>query len=500
MMDDVTGDGSYEVIVATRQTRQEESEPSPIPPHAGFRRMVITLRGSINRPQFHNWGLNGNCGEATNSDDVKGKQGKQRNKKQKVVRKIGKAVGNVVKAAVKAGAVRAAATALGAPGPAAMIAHKLAMRITGSGDYTLSESPEVNSLFKGSKNFCSPNPSFRMISASSVRVSHSEFVTDILTPSVLGTTEILGFRVNPGLSNLFSYLSNIAQGYEEYMFHGLVFELRPMLSGYVGSGNIGSVCMTMEYNSLGALYPTKSAIENSDFAVSARLDKGLVYGVECAKGTRNANTYFIRNGAIIASPLAFDFGELVLGLFPGSTVPASTHAFELWAHYDVELIRPRVSLSRYGWYSIVRTGIANDKTLGTTTSQSQGAGSCTWYSVTDSSTFSFNNHTPGDVIMCTFSWYGALVTEPEAPAFTLVGCQEVKAFDGLQWASINSTPDTGNSGRLIMTLCVAITASVGDTTPHILFGGGSYGTSWTFSGFIAAVGSNFTSFKAVDTF
>jgi len=215
-------------------------------------------------------------------------------------------------------------------------------RLIGSGDYATNLSDVgSNSLvrYSGASEYASFADS-----KTSVRLRHREYLQDVFAGGS-STFSNTTFSINPGLSNTFPFLAQIAGNFEEYHMHGLVFEFVSTTSPYNSSAAMGSVIMAMEYNASSPPYTSKPQMENSDFAVSARPDKSLIYGVECANNA--SNNYYIRSGST-ALPLT----TTDLGLFNIATltpIPAGTTLGELWVSYDVELFRPHISPDRAGY-------------------------------------------------------------------------------------------------------------------------------------------------------
>lgn len=222
-----------------------------------------------------------------------------------------------------------------------MLAQRFS-KLIGTGDYSTNLSDVAhNSLVKysGASEYASFSDS-----KTSVRLRHREYLQDVFvgTSGVFSNT---AFAINPGLSNTFPFLSQIAGNFEEYHMHGLVFEFVSTTSPYNSTSAMGSVIMAMEYNANSPLYTSKPQMENSDFAVSARPDKSMIYGVECANNA--TNNYYVRQGSGTLPLTTTDIGTFqVATLTPLAT---GVTLGELWVSYDVELFRPHVSASRFGY-------------------------------------------------------------------------------------------------------------------------------------------------------
>lgn len=230
------------------------------------------------------------------------------------------------------------------------LANKLS-RFIGSGDYAVSDTPQTNSLFVGSKPL--ENGSF---SPQDVVFSHREYIGDI-SGAGPGTTNFQTYQINPGLDATFPFLSSMAQNYEEYEFMGLIFEYVPLISPYSTANYMGKIVMTMSYNPAAPPFSSVTQLENSAYAISTRPDKGLVYGVECAKFSQNS--FFTRYGT--ASPItAYDIGLLQLAI---AGVPTTGIQGELWVTYNVRLKTPRVTPFNYGYYHSIYNGTGTSMPL-----------------------------------------------------------------------------------------------------------------------------------------
>lgn len=202
--------------------------------------------------------------------------------------------------------------------------------IFGSGDYSLvGDLPRSNVLMNGAQV-----PQFSTTSATNV-VCHREYLGDIL-----GTTAFTNqlFPLNPGIGNTFPWLSTIAQNYQEYKFHGLIFEFRSLITDFVTGGAPGVVIMATNYNSDLPAYTTKQQMENSEYAVATKPTLHLIHGVECMPAQTVLPQSYVRVGAV---PVGQDLRTYDLGNFQLATQgnPAQLLG-ELWVTYCVEFFKP----------------------------------------------------------------------------------------------------------------------------------------------------------------
>lgn len=276
-------------------------------------------------------------------------------------------------------------------------------RLIGTGDYESNET-YANSLIKGA---ATPNISFGK-TALAIRVKHREFLGDIYTGAVAGAFTNYAYAVNAGLRNTFPYLSQLASNYEEYCFHGLVFEFISTASPYSAASALGSNVAAMEYNAAAPLFTSKFAMENSTAAISGRLDKNLMYGVECASNSNVQNCYYVRNGVSSLPLTTTDLGNFQFAVAPAAGVPTNSVVGELWVTYDCSLDRPILNLDDVGFFHAYRTVVAAASTpLGSTASFTRSSGSLSGSTVT-STTLSFASCNIGDLLLISVTWTGAV--------------------------------------------------------------------------------------------
>ena len=202
--------------------------------------------------------------------------------------------------------------------------------IFGSGDYEMvGQNPSYNVLTNGAQI-----PKFSTTRATNV-VSHREYLGDIT-----GTTAFTNrkFPINPGSAITFPWLSTIAQNYQQYRIHGLIFEFRPLITDFVTSGAPGVVVMATNYNADEPVYTTKQAMENSEYAVSVKPTCNLMHGVECAANQSVLSELYVRPAGL-SSNLDLKFTDLGNFQFASQGNPTQLLG-ELWCSYTIEFFKP----------------------------------------------------------------------------------------------------------------------------------------------------------------
>lgn len=318
------------------------------------------------------------------------------------------------------------------------LAKALTSRIIGSGDYQTNVS--VNELIKPPGGLASA--SFGE-DATTIRLRRREFLADVLAPSTPGTFTNYSYPINAGMRSSFPFLSQLAANYEEYCFDGLVFEFISSASPYVTASSLGTVIASMAYNASSPPFTNKYTMENSAAAISTRIDKNLMYGVECAKGSNPQNCYYVRSGASTLPLTTTDLGNFQLAVAPATTVPANAVLGELWVTYDVILHRPVLSNDRFGYFHNVRTGVNNTTVLGNSSvSGPYNRGAMNMKVTTGVNTsLSFSDAVVGDIYQIDLYWISTtnLASAPVVPGFNAAGssgCQVVNTYVGTPVAGL----------------------------------------------------------------
>jgi hypothetical protein len=202
--------------------------------------------------------------------------------------------------------------------------------IFGSGDYQLAGAvPQYNVLANGAQI-----PKFSSTHATNI-VCHREYLGDIMGTVAFNNTS---YPLNPGMADTFPWLSSIADNYQEYKFHGVIFEFRPLITDFVTGGAPGVVVMATNYNADLPVYTTKQIMENSEYAVSVKPTNALIHGVECSPVQTDPNIKYVRNGALASGQdlKNYDWGNFQ---FATQSNPVQNLG-ELWVSYCVEFYKP----------------------------------------------------------------------------------------------------------------------------------------------------------------
>lgn len=175
-------------------------------------------------------------------------------------------------------------------------------------------------------------------------ITHKEYLQDVFGPSQSGFTNQL-IPINPGLTESFPFLSQIAANYEEYELEQLVFEFHSTVdAGNATNGATGTIIMATNYNPDQAGFVSKEAMMQYHGGVSGRITEDVVHGVECDP-RKNAGSHqkFVRTNGLSNQQLKdFDLGNFQFGIVNIPTGFKNSQIGELWVHYKVRLSKPRL--------------------------------------------------------------------------------------------------------------------------------------------------------------
>lgn len=215
----------------------------------------------------------------------------------------------------------------------------------GMGEYTVS-----NQLVSGAQNAFQV-PSFTPGSdGASVCISHKEYVGNIYAPSATGAFVNQAYQINPGLENLFPWLSQVAVNYEEYDLKQCMFTFRSTVSDYnSGTGQCGQVIMATQYNASLEPFSDKLTMMSYDSANSSKTTEHQVHGVECdPRKLSGSPGKYVRWQPLDQDQdiKEYDHAQFNIAIadIPAGFVNQSIG--ELWISYTVELRKPKLVVNK----------------------------------------------------------------------------------------------------------------------------------------------------------
>lgn len=211
-------------------------------------------------------------------------------------------------------------------------AQALFRSVTGMGAYDVSK----NAVLRPEQV-----PLFKPMSNGSIMVAFREFMTDVISGPA-NTFNIETYEIQPGLGSSFPWLSEIADNFNEWQPHGIVYEYRSMSANALDSTNtaLGQVIMATEYNPLNPVYASKQQMEQSYFSSSCQPSCSMMHPIECdPKQTREL--FNTRNGSNIQGDIRlYDIGRFSIAT--NGMQGANVNCGELWVTYMIEFHKPKL--------------------------------------------------------------------------------------------------------------------------------------------------------------
>lgn len=282
-------------------------------------------------------------------------------------------------------------------------------QIMGSGDYQITGPPPEYNVLTAPAQI----PQFSTTHSTNI-ICHREYLGDIAGTASFDNTL---YPLNPGISSTFPWLSSVADNYQEYKFHGLVFEFRSLITDFVTSGAPGVVVMATNYNADVPEYATKQQMENSEFAVSVKPTNNLIHGIECSSKETTIPQRYVRTGTVPANQdlRLYDYGNFQ---FATQSNPLQNLG-ELWVSYCVEFFKPILKPDVVGspmTGHTVRTAASNASPCGLIQQSLSGD-----IGLSSTGTFVSYNATPGAIYVITFNWTGVSTVGITGGVFNTTG-------------------------------------------------------------------------------
>lgn len=182
-------------------------------------------------------------------------------------------------------------------------------------------------------------------SSNGVRIRHREYIRDIFSAQ---SFTLINYFLNPGLSDTFPWLCTIAANFEQYKFHGLIFEFRSTSADALNSTNtaLGTLIMGTDYNPASANFINKQQMEQNEWTTSSKPSCSFMHPIECAPSQAAVKLWFVRTGDV---PSGLDQRLYDLANFQiAATVSGDSLRIVLWlncplTHRVLKLLRTLVS-------------------------------------------------------------------------------------------------------------------------------------------------------------
>jgi len=229
------------------------------------------------------------------------------------------------------------------------------MKILGKGEYQLRRNTIARDLTNSQVPYVHG-------AKESIRFRHREYLGDLVSPVTAATFATQTYYVNPGISYTFPFLSPIAQQFQEYRFHGLVFEYKSTSAVAINSTNIGMgvVAMCAQYRSDAPTFTNKLTMMNEMWSVDGRPSDCFMLPIECAPHETPIDCLYVRGSAVGATDNVkfYDLAKVTVAM---TGIPVVEQVIgELWVSYDVELFKPQAASILDTYQSMTEFTIAGE--------------------------------------------------------------------------------------------------------------------------------------------
>lgn len=242
--------------------------------------------------------------------------------------------------------------------------------ITGMGDYRIGRKSYSDSRYlTGSHGFKKDygkmggvqhtrrgQPKVKM-EKGTMNISHCEYLGTLISAGATGSNNFLAqsYAINPGNSGTFPWLSSTAINFQEYKFHKLVFEYRPLVSESTSTSSntltsMGAVAIATQYNSILGPYNNYQQMAESDFAVTIKPSEHALHAIECnARYNPLGIQYVSAQTSLTVGANNSDIRMQNLGIvtFASNNIPVASNTSvplgEIWVHYEITLEKPQIN-------------------------------------------------------------------------------------------------------------------------------------------------------------
>lgn len=199
--------------------------------------------------------------------------------------------------------------------------------------------------YKVSSNTVAGSGSIPTFGDDSIRVRRKEYLGDIIS-SVLYQTAV--YPINPGVSTTFPWLSVLAQNFEEYEIHGLVFSFISTSAVALSTSDpaLGKVMMATEYNVDAQPFDSARAMMTTLFSNYGKPSDSLDHAIECKRSAGITRNLLVRSGPVppAAAKQLYDLGNFQIST---EGMQTASNIGGLWVTYDVTFRKPILSVDSF---------------------------------------------------------------------------------------------------------------------------------------------------------
>jgi len=178
-------------------------------------------------------------------------------------------------------------------------------------------------------------------SSGKARIQHREWIGPLSSTTAFNVVQ---YSINPGLANVFPWLSSVAENYASYRILGMVIEFHslasPAASSYVG---LGEVMMAVDFNPAANLPTSQQVMEQFQNLCSVKSSDNGLLPVECAPDGSGCplRSLFVRTTTPVSGTSVTAYDHAVLFIATTGCPTGGINIGNVYVTYDIEFFNPQ---------------------------------------------------------------------------------------------------------------------------------------------------------------
>jgi hypothetical protein len=250
-------------------------------------------------------------------------------------------------------------------------------RLLGRGAYTLRKNSVMRSSTQMPRMSAAPDGGFV--------VTSREFIMDIAASGQTAWSITSSINLNPGLAQVFSFLSQLGVAFEEYEFDQFVVVYEPSSGSVSTTQALGTVQLATQYDLQDAAFGSQTEMLDYEYSTTNRPDFAMLHPIECDPRQNQIARFYVRSGLLAGTTTtvdprynAYDIGRLIVAQ-AGVPAAAGTVLGKLFFSYTCRFLKPKLygGLASYNLlhdaFTFTTTYVSNTLTAVSTPTNSANA-------------------------------------------------------------------------------------------------------------------------------
>jgi len=185
--------------------------------------------------------------------------------------------------------------------------------------------------------------------------SHKEFLFDIAASGSTAWSITNTFNLNPGLANVFTYVSQIAVAFEEWEADQIVIVIEPSSGALSTTQALGTLQVATQYDLQDAAFASQAEMLDYEYATTNRPDMPILHPVECDPRLNQLARFYVRTGLITGTTTtldprynAYDIGRVSIAQ-AGVPATAGTVLAKCFVTYTFRFYKPKLYAGLTGY-------------------------------------------------------------------------------------------------------------------------------------------------------